>query len=341
MNNGLVVLSLFDGMSAGMIALERAGIAVSNYYASEVDKWAIKVSSANYPNIVHIGDVTNVKYSDGILYTENGEYNVGKIDLLIGGSPCQSVSNLGDGSGLEGKSGLFFHYLRIKDEVKPKKFLLENVVGNKKAITEMSELMGVEPKMIDSNLLSAQNRKRYYWSDIEYDIPADKGIMLKDILESNPGWSSKLSDARMRWLLSDKGQATLAKRYANLDGEKASCLTARSDASWNSNYVTRAGIITKLTCTEYERLQTVPEGYTSCVSDSQRYKILGNGWTVDVIAHIFKGLKKELAINLDTSYYEFIGAVNTTRNLENEHNFSDERLQDMQREHFQQSCCHS
>lgn len=314
MNNGLVVLSLFDGMSAGMIALERAGIAVSNYYASEVDKWAIKVSSANYPSIVHIGDVTKVSYKDGVLYTENGEYNVGKIDLLIGGSPCQSVSNLGDGSGLDGKSGLFFHYLRIKDEVKPKKFLLENVVGNKKAIAEMSEMMGVEPKRIDSNLLSAQNRKRYYWSDIEYDIPSDKGIMLKDILESNPGESSKLSDARLRWLLSDKGQATLAKRYANLDGEKASCLTARSDASWNSNYVTRDGVITKLTCTEYERLQTVPEGYTICVSDSQRYKILGNGWTVDVIAHIFKGL---LAQGDYDVYNEFIDETPNGANVKN------------------------
>lgn len=297
-NKGITVLSLFDGCSCGMIALERAGIKVDNYYASEIDKHAIKVSQANYPQIIRIGDVTKVSYKDGILYTEHGEFNVGKIDLLIGGSPCQSVSNLGDGSGLEGKSGLFYHYLRIRDEVRPTHFLLENVVGNKKAIAEITAEMGKEPILVDSNLVSAQNRKRYYWTDIDgVEQPADKGIMLKDILLDIPGPSSVLSEGRLRWLLSDKGQATLAKRYANLDPLKAACVTARSDASWNSNYVTRNGKITKLSCEEYERLQTVPEGYTACVSDANRYKILGNGWTVDVLAHIFKNLKVETTLD--------------------------------------------
>lgn len=295
-DKGLTVLSLFDGMSAGMIALERAGIKVDDYYASEVDKHAIKVSKANYPSIIRIGDVTKVSYSNGILYTEEGKFLVGKIDLLIGGSPCQSISNMGDGSGLDGKSGLFYHYLRILSEVKPTNFLLENVVGNKKAIADITEKVGVQPILIDSNLVSAQNRKRYYWTDIpNVQQPADKGIMLKDILLDTPGRSSILSEGRLRWLLSDKGQATLAKRYANLDPLKAACVTARSDASWNSNYVTRNGTITKLSCVEYERLQTVPEGYTGCVSDANRYKMLGNGWTVDVIANIFAGLKQGTA----------------------------------------------
>jgi len=206
LSNGLTVLSLFDGMSAGMIALERAGIVVDNYYASEVDKHAIKVSNANYTGIIRIGDVTKVSYKDGVLYTESGELNVGKIDLLIGGSPCQSISNLGDGSGLEGKSGLFYHYLRIREEVKPTHFLLENVVGNKKAIQNITEEVGVEPTLIDSNLVSAQNRKRYYWTDIVgVEQPNNLGIVLKDILEQSPGQSSVLSEGRLRWLLSEKG----------------------------------------------------------------------------------------------------------------------------------------
>ena len=152
--------------------------------------------------------------------------------------------------------------------------------------------MQVEPILINSNLLSAQNRARYYWTNIPVTIlPESKNIKLLVVLDEIPKPSCELSEAKLRWLLSDKGQECLKKRYASLDPEKASCLTARSDASWNCNYVTRNGKITKLTCEEYEKLQTVPVGYTSCVSDSQRYKMLGNGWTVDVIAHIFQGLK--------------------------------------------------
>jgi site-specific DNA-cytosine methylase len=127
--------------------------------------------------------------------------------------------------------------------------------------------------------------------DVQIYVVMSKNIKLLDVLDENPKSSCELSEARLRWLLSDKGQECLKKRYASLDPEKASCLTARSDASWNCNYVTRNGKITKLTCEEYEKLQTVPVGYTSCVSDSQRYKMLGNGWTVDVIVHIFQGLK--------------------------------------------------
>lgn len=273
------VLSLFDGMSSGMIALERAGIKVQNYYASEIDKHAIKVSQKNYPNIIQVGDVCKLSSDD-----------LPSIDLLIGGSPCQSISTLGDGSGLDGKSGLFYQYLRLKEEKNPKYFFLENVVGNKEAIKTISDLVGVEPVLFNSNLVSAQNRSRYYWTNIPFTLPQDKGIKLKDILDSNPNETSLLSEARLRWLLSEKGQECLKKRYASLDPEKASCLTARSDASWNCNYITRGGKITKLTCEEYEKLQTVPVGYTDHVSPSQRYKMLGNGWTIDVIAHIFQGL---------------------------------------------------
>lgn len=277
---GLNVLSLFDGMSCGLIALERAGVSVDNYFASEIDKHAIKVSQKNYPGIIQVGDVCNLN-SDSLP----------EIDLLIGGFPCQSISTLGDGSGLNGSSGLFYQYLRLKEEKNPKYFFLENVVGNKEAIRTVSDLVGVEPVLFNSNLVSAQNRSRYYWTNIPFVLPENKGIKLLDILDETPDGTSVLSEARLRWLLSDKGQECLKKRYASLDPEKASCLTARSDASWNCNYVTRNEKITKLTCSEYEKLQTVPVGYTESVSSSQRYKMLGNGWTVDVIAHIFQGLK--------------------------------------------------
>lgn len=189
---------------------------------------------------------------------------------------------------------MFFHYLRIKEEIEAENsdlvFLLENVVGNKKGIEQISKLMKVQPVLFNSNLVSAQNRARYYWTNVAFDLPKDKGVFLKDILDNCPSEASKLSESRLRWLLSDKGQECVKKGYARIDQEKAGCLTARSDASWNCNYVTRDGELTKLTPEEYEKLQTVPEGYTSSARKSERYKMLGNGWTVDVIAHIFKGI---------------------------------------------------
>ena len=293
LKEGINVLSLFDGMSCGRIALERLGIKIKNYYAGEVDKHAIKVSQHNFPDIIKLGDITKLKYEDGVLYSESGEFNCGKIDLLIGGSPCQSISNLGKQEGLSGKSGLFYHYLRLKDECTPTNFLLENVVGNKNAIKEISSLLQTEPALINSNMFSAQNRARLYWTDIKIDEFVDKKIKLTDILESGFPEDSKLSIGRLNWILSEKGKRRINKKYASIDPIKAQCLTARSDASWNSNYVTRQGQLSKLTPIEYERLQTVPDNYTSCVSNSQRYKMLGNGWTVDVIAHILKGINKE------------------------------------------------
>lgn len=288
------ILSLFDGMACGRIALDKVGIKPTNYFASEIDKHAIDVAKHNWKDITHIGDVTKVSYKDGILSTENGAFEVGKIDLLIGGSPCQSISNLGDGTGLDGKSGLFFHYLRIKKEIeyenKNLKFLLENVVGKKSSIVEISKLMEVEAVLFNSNLVSAQNRARYYWTNIPFKLPTDKGILLKDILEEGVPELSTLTTGREKWVFSESGQQCFKKRYAVLDPEKANCITARSDASWNSNYVTRQGRVTRLTPVEYERLQCVPDNYTACARTSERYKMLGNGWTVDVIAEILKNL---------------------------------------------------
>jgi len=287
----ITVLSLFDGMSCGQIALERAGIPVKQYFASEVDKWAIKVTQHNYPNTTQLGDVTKVRYENGVLYCESGEYSVGEIDLVMGGSPCQSISNLGDGSGLSGKSGLFYHWLRIKNEVNPLYWLLENVKGSKKAIDEISNLLDTIPTLLDSADFSAQRRNRLYWSNIPIKVDNSKSpTILTDVLDEIISETSVLSAARVKWLLSEKGKECVAKRYASIDPEKAACLTARSDASWNCNYVTRNGVLTKLSCEEYEKLQTVPIGYTGVAKTSERYKMLGNGWTVDVIAHIFKGM---------------------------------------------------
>lgn len=275
------VLSLFDGISCGRLALERAGIDVDAYYASEIDKDAIRVTMANYPDTIQLGDVRSVHGSD-----------LPSIDLLIGGSPCQSISNLGKKEGMEGVSGLFYEYLRLLRETNPRYFLLENVTGKKEAVRAITDELGVEPILIDSALVSAQKRRRLYWTNIPGVIqPEDKGIRLRDILEDGVPGMSVLSPGRLRWITSDRGKSCVEKRYAAIDPDKANCLTARSDGSWNSNYATRNGILTRLTPTEYERLQTIPDGYTSCVKTSSRYKAIGNAWTVDVIAHIFSYLK--------------------------------------------------
>ena len=273
------VLSLFDGMSCGQLALNKAGVEYENYFASEIDKAAMSVTQTNFPKTIQLGSVTELSAD-----------SLPNIDLLIGGSPCQSISNLGDGSGLEGKSGLFYHYVRLKNSLNPKHFILENVVGNKKAIDEITELLEVEPILFNSNLLSGQNRARYYWTNIKFELPANLGIHLKDILDNTPKETCKLTQGRLKWITDGKGVQSVAKRYASIDPVKASCLTARSDASWNCNYVTRQGELTKLTCEEYEKLQTVPVGYTSSAKPYERYKMLGNGWTVDVVAHILKSI---------------------------------------------------
>ena len=168
------VLSLFDGMSCARIALDRAAIPVTSYKASELDKYAIKVSHANYPDIEQLGDVCDVKAKD-----------VGKIDLLIGGSPCQDLSFAGKGKGLkEGtRSSLFFEFVRLKNELNPKYFILENVRMKQENQDIISEYLGVKPKQFNSSLVSAQNRNRLFWTNIDFDLPGDRSIILADILE--------------------------------------------------------------------------------------------------------------------------------------------------------------
>lgn len=320
----LTVLSLFDGMSCGRIALDNLGIECE-YYASEIDKYAIKVSEDNYPGIIRVGDVTKLSYNNGVLTGENGSYNVGTIDLLIGGSPCQSLSNLGDGTGLEGKSSLFYHWLRLKNEINPKHFLLENVSMKKEWQDKISELVQVQPVVINSRLVSAQNRKRLYWSNLSVEQPKDLGIELKDIVSypvdqkyylSNKAKVYITSKDRLKKKLTDLGTdkaICLPARYTALNGtfvcvdnngkidvQKAGTLIARYAKGvatfggdtyvYDTEDITKE-LIRKFTPEECEKLQTVPVGYTKCVSDTQRYKMLGNGWTVKVIEHILSSLK--------------------------------------------------
>jgi len=399
------VLSLFDGMSCGQIALDQLGIPVDKYFAAEIDKHAIKVAKANYPDTIHLGDVRDIQPDD-----------LPKIDLLIGGSPCQGFSFAGQQLNFDDpRSMLFFEYVRLLKALNPRYFLLENVKMKKESQDIISEYLGVEPIEINSNLVSAQNRRRLYWTNIPVDgLPEDKGIVLADILED--GFTDRdksycldasyykgggASNVRLyfeksrRQIVFGSGDnrldvtgARIVNRRLDKDGKrkdndksiklqarlelrkdnKAGCLTtvqkdsvvaktnssgmnivgeanikgresirrvygtdgksptltastgghtqpkilqkARgynkgglkalngktptlSTSSWeHNNHLTLDEGTTwrKLSPVECERLQTVPDGYTDHVSNTQRYKMLGNGWTVDVIKHIMKGM---------------------------------------------------
>lgn len=304
------VLSLFDGMSCGRIALERAGIRVTNYYASEIKKHAIKVAHANYPDTIQVGDVTKISYKDGILYTENGDFNVGKIDLLIGGSPCQDFSSAKamdrtktdeDRYGLEGKkSSLFYEYLRIKEQIKPTHFLLENVKMKDEAKQELDSYLGVEGLYINSSLVSYQRRARYYWTDVpSVTVPDDRGVSFQSFKDTDPEYCRKTKlkphvASYIKMWAGGNGKNNASGGCANVtDVDKIYCLTTKQDRCPNSGLVAFEDFCRYLTQRELELAQTVPVGYTSCLSYNQAADVLGDGWTVDVIAHIFNGLKKE------------------------------------------------
>lgn len=301
------VLSLFDGISCGQLALQRAGIKIDKYYASEIDKYAMQVTQKNFPNTIKIGDVKNV----------SSKY-ISKIDLLIGGSPCQGFSFAGKQLNFEDeRSKLFFEYVRLLEETKPKYFLLENVKMKKECQNVISEYLDVEPIEINSSLVSAQNRKRLYWTNIpNITQPIDKNILLQDILLDDAilpvvhniygGFGDKSPTIRTAaggghipsvvmskdwhdWWEKNK-QFQLDKKYSSLDSNKAITMLARQYASWTGNFVTWKEFIRKLTAIECERLQTLPDNFTTGISDTQRYKCIGNGWTVDVIAHILKNI---------------------------------------------------
>lgn len=278
----LNVLSVFDGMSCGQLALKKARVKVKQYYASEVDKAAISVTQSKFPNTIQLGDVTKVKAKD-----------LPKIDLLIGGSPCQGFSLMGKQLNFEDeRSILFFEFVRLLKECKPKYFLLENTPMKQSYADIITDLLGVEPVLINSNLVSAQNRKRLYWTNIPgVKQPKDKGILVSDILQSGVDQKYFLKNKHLAYW-NEKKDYLLKKSFVSLDPEKAICMTARQFANWKGNHVTEKRKVRQLTPVECERLQTVPDNYTAAASDSQRYKMLGNGWTVDIIAHIFKNIKQ-------------------------------------------------
>lgn len=251
------VLSLFDGMSCGRIALERAGIQVTNYFASEIDKHAIKVAMHNYPDTQQLGDVTKWR-----------EWDLPKIDLLIGGSPCQDLSGLKTGLGLDGeKSKLLFEFVSLKNKLQPTWFLLENVVPRRSEWkTEIDKLMGIQGVQINSDLFVQQNRPRIYWTNIPVGL-----------LPKRPNWVGRFYQYRRSYF------------RKNMNGV-CPCLTANMGTGGHNVPLWSENLSDRLSPEECEDLQSVPLHYTACVSDSQRYKMLGNGWTVDVVAHIFSGL---------------------------------------------------
>lgn len=388
------VLSLFDGMSCGQIALERAGIPVETYFAAEIDKYAIKVTQANYPDTIQLGDVRRVKA--GMLP---------KIDLLLAGSPCQGFSFAGKQLAFDDpRSGLFFEFIRILKEYEPKWFLLENVVMSQESNDVISCMLGelypecvsqkqlfqegrLEPIQINSALVSAQNRNRNYWTNIpDVKQPKDRGILLEDILEcgsntvhqrgrgNNPGgirenkspcmgssaWQQNVKvrkksktvrcggrgsppSSKQEWdgvykipIIKNRGeliykphksQCLDANYFKGPDnhGQRTGCieigtaegisghehmsrvyhpkgkhptLTAITGGNQEKKIAVDPKHWRKLTPIECERLQTVPDNYTNHVSNTQRYKMLGNGWTIDVIVHILKSIPRTMGIKL-------------------------------------------
>ena len=275
------VLSLCDGMSIAHIALDRIGMHVDEYYAAEIKPIAIKVTKDNYPGTIHIGDVNKVSYKGGVLYTENGNYNVGHIDLMVFGSPCQSFSRAMKTDmrvGLEDKtrSGLFLECYRILQEVNPTWFLLENVASMKDEDRDfLSECMGVKPIRINSKLVCAALRDRYYWTNIEgVTQPEDKGITLQSILTS--GYVDR---EKARTLLVSDSRPLRDKQKMLHRYKKFTTIVWEEKGNDDS--------IRYLNQTELERCQTVPEGYTKCLTRNECADVCGDAFTVDVIAHIF------------------------------------------------------
>jgi DNA-cytosine methyltransferase len=371
------VLSLFDGLSCGQIALNRIGIKPEVYYAAEVDKYAIKVTQANYPNTIQLGDVTKWREWD---------IDWASIDLLIGGSPCQGFSFAGKQLAFDDpRSKLFFVYVDILNHIKSVnpnvKFMLENVKMKKEFLAVISEHLGVEPVFINSALVSAQNRQRYYWCNWNVEQPEDRGIVLADILETdgtgfikshgeykerreksqcidanyhkgadNHGQRTLIANpaaVRGRYIVDGKRQDGKGFKVAGLtqqtlevrNGDKSNSLTTvqkdtvvsslppgrypigarfnRKDglgsevdkefslnaSDWrglNRNQ-TQTAVVTgaeyrKLTPIECERLQGVEDNYTNHVSNTQRYKMLGNGWQIDTVAHIFSQMQVPISL---------------------------------------------
>lgn len=289
------VLSLFDGMSCGRIALDNIGASVDKYLASEIDESAIKISIANWDDVTQLGDVTK---------WDSWDIDWSEIDLLIGGSPCQGFSFAGKQLAFDDpRSALFFKFVDIKNHINEQrkrkgkcdvKFLLENVKMKKESLNVISEYLGVDPVFINSDLVSAQSRQRFYWCNWSVDLPDDKGITLTSILDDGY-WATR---EKSYCIDANYGKGTNFRRYfycgsrqlvlepgynpSKMTKETANELMKADGNRWR-----------KLSVSECERLQTVPAGYVDgvVIPTVDKYKALGNGWTVDVISHILKQMK--------------------------------------------------
>lgn len=315
------VLSLCDGMSCGQMAYEKLGIKIDKYYASEIKDIAIKTTKDNFPNTIHIGDVTKISYKDGVLYTEHGEFKE-DFDMVIFGSPCQSFSRAMKSDmriGLEDevRSGLFLHCNRILKEVNPRYFLMENVVMKKEDEEVITKLMGVEPIRINSKKITAQMRDRLYWTNIPIDNELEeKDIIVNDILKdgyypydksrclmkndshgyyNGCGWTP--SKRFYRWYY--KAFTTMVfptkedfercvEEFNKVVGNNKP--SAKLFDDYNGSVFNCARYLWK---EERARLQTIPEKYIKNLSEKDASDLIGDGWTVDVIAHIFSFLPKE------------------------------------------------
>lgn len=306
--NGITVLSLFDGISCGQLALKRAGIKVKKYYASEIKKIAIKVTMEHFPDTVQIGDIEKVRYNRETkeLITENGVYQTEGIDLVIGGSPCQnfSIARVSMGTkeieGLKGdKSKLFYEYLRILREVQPKYFLLENVKMKKASENELNQYMGVNGLHINSELVTFAKRPRIYWTNIQgVKAPEDKKINFQDFKDTDPEYCKdfkvKRTPSRERMWNSGKGRETESNCENITNAEKIGCITRKQDRCPNSGLIEFKDFCRYLTRREIELAQTLPIGYTDSLTYNQMQDVCGDGWTVDVITHILRYAKETL-----------------------------------------------
>lgn len=291
------ILSLFDGISCGQIAINRAGIKYDNYFASEIDWRAIEVTQYNYPDTIQLGDVSKLSFSDGALWSKHysesmnreitiQKRTIDKIDLLIGGSPCQGFSFAGKQLNFnDERSKLFFEFARLLKETNPDYFILENVKMKQEYQDVISEMLGVSPILIDSNLVSAQNRKRLYWTNIPVKrLPEDRNIKLDDIIDR-----TIIGKPATNW---EKYSNGITSQYLDpynkreIKGQKSTTLRTNI---YNGNMWVLNGDgngYRNLTVKECEKLQTIPEDYTISVSDSKAKKLISNAWTIDVISYL-------------------------------------------------------
>lgn len=275
------VLSLFDGISCGKVAFERAGIQVNEYHACEIDQYAIKISKKNHPDIIHHGSVTEF-------------HPEGHFDFIIGGSPCQGFSFAGRQLAFnDPRSALFFEFVRILNECRKTnpniKFLLENVKMKKEHLDVISEHMGVKLVCINSDLVSAQSRTRFYWANWDFTVPQDKGIFWDSVQMNNVEGCMYYSEAAFAWINRNPKRKEKYKEYTNTSKVKMQMIEASHHKGYSNQRcfgILDNGRTRYIHPTECERLQTLPDGYTEGVSRTQRYKSISNGWTVDVIAHI-------------------------------------------------------